>query len=162
MKQNRVTVRQAKLLKQLGFVERTNCYMYEYKNFSHISESGSSINWNKEQTTVWTSIPTVDEAIDWIRRKFNIVIYNKFAPFVDTYGNKFIWYGYRVKRCNLKQGWNFREYIGESHTRKSVYSAKREAINIALEYITKNKAKIIKCRATATGRSKSKLKNRGK
>lgn len=162
MKQNRVTVKQAKLLKLLGFVERTNCYVYEDKNFSHISESGSSANWNKEQTTgshnLWTSIPTVDEAIDWIRRKYNIIIYDKFAPFVDTYGNKFIWYAYGVKRCNLKQGWNFREYIGYSHSRKSPYSAKREAINIALKYITKNKAKLIKCRATATGRSKSKTK----
>lgn len=156
MKQNRVTVKQAKLLKMLGFDIPVTCSLYKDENFTKEFEGSTCWNWNRFPGVKYTSIPTVDEAIDWIRRKYNIVIYDKFAPFVDTYGNKFIWYGYRVKRCNLKQGWNFREYIGESHARKSIYSAKREAISIALKYITKNKAKLIKCRATATGRSKSK------
>ena len=27
------------------------------------------------------SVPTVDEVIDWLRRKHNIIIYNKIEPF---------------------------------------------------------------------------------
>jgi len=105
------------------------------------------------------AIPTVDEAIDWIRRRFHIVIYNKTAPFVDPKTNSFINYSFSVKYCAVGKGWNFRENLGESRWTRNVYAAKREAINIAINYATelkRKKALIIKLgRATATGRGKS-------
>ncbi len=104
-------------------------------------------------------IPSVDETIDWLRKKFNVVIYNSAAPFVDPATNSFIYYGFRVKFCNVGRGWNFRENIGETKWSKNVYATKRMAITIAIKYVNNSKerrAKVVKLRrATATGRSKS-------
>lgn len=105
------------------------------------------------------TIPTVDEAIDFLRKKFNVVIYNKAAPFVDPITNSYIRYAFKVKFCDTKNGWNFRENIGESKWSKNIYSAKRQAITIAIKYAAKikaRKAKVIELRrASATGRGKS-------
>lgn len=87
-------------------------------------------------------VPTVDEAIDWLRRKYNIVIYNKIEPFVDPTDltHKTILFRFGVKRCDTTNlGWNGRLYIGETRFAKNVYSLKREAINIALKYIKSQK-----------------------
>lgn len=132
MKNRLVTVRQALLMAQLGFNEKTAC--------TAPKKSGKS---------VWINpllyVPTVDEAIDWIRRKFNIVIYDSFEPFVDpTDKNGHITYGYSVKFCDTKFGWNGRIYIGRGRNSYNVYAAKRNAIVIALKYI-KN-AKRRRCR----------------
>lgn len=105
------------------------------------------------------AVPTVDEAIDWIRRVFHIVIYNKAAPFVDPKTNSFISYGFSVKYCAIKKGWNFRESLGETRWTRNIYAAKRDAINIAIQHATKlrnRKAQVIKLRrAVATGHGKS-------
>ena len=87
-------------------------------------------------------VPTVDEAIDWIRRKYNVVIYNKIEPFVDPTDltHKTILFRYGIKRCDTTNlGWNGRLYIGETRLDKNVYSLKREAITIALKYIKNRK-----------------------
>ena len=123
MKNRLVTVRQALLMAQLGFNEKTAC--------TAPKKSGNSI---------WINpllyIPTVDEAIDWIRRKFNVVIYNSFEPFVDpTDKNKHITYGYSVKFCDTEFGWNGRIYIGRGRDSYDMYAAKRNAITTALKYI---------------------------
>ena len=102
---------------------------------------------------------SVDETIDFLRKKFHIIIYNKAAPFVDPVTNSFIYYGFKVKFCNVGRGWNFRENLGESKWSRNIYAAKRMAITIAIKHafkIKNRRAKVINlCRATATGRSKS-------
>lgn len=84
--------------------------------------------------------PTVDEVIDRIRIRYSIIIYNSFAPFVDEMptGKKRIVYGYSVKKCDTKSGWNFRIKIGRTQSVDNIYKAKREALTIALEYIIKH------------------------
>lgn len=84
--------------------------------------------------------PTVDEVIDRIRIRYSIIIYNSFAPFVDEMptGKKRIVYGYSVKKCDTKSGWNFRIKIGRTQNVDNIYKAKREALTIALEYIIKH------------------------
>lgn len=90
---------------------------------------------------------TVDDAIDAFRKKFNIIIYHKAEPFVQPTGNKHkILYCFAVKKCypNEPNGWNKREYIGESKWCENIYEAKRQAIKIALKYVearTNNKRK---------------------
>ena len=84
--------------------------------------------------------PTVDEVIDRIRIKYDIVIYNSSAPFVHHLptGKKCIIYGFSVKKCDVKSGWNFRVQIGRTQSVDNIYKAKREAIMMALEYIIKH------------------------
>ncbi len=91
-----------------------------------------------EKELLWQ--PNVDHVIDWLRRKYNIVIYNAIEPFVDPTAKKpRILYRYSVKKCNLRDGWNGRKYIGESKLVENIYSAKRQAIMIALRYIKSQK-----------------------
>lgn len=89
----------------------------------------------------------VDMAIDFLRKKFGIIIYNAAAPYVDPREKGVIQYGYRVKFCNKQAGWNFREYIGDPQWSKNIYAAKRKALTIAIRYafaIYDRKAKIVK------------------
>ena len=55
---------------------------------------------------------TIDPIIDALRGKFNVVIYNTAAPFVDKSGK--IVYNFSVKRCNPHMGWNGRQRINSS------------------------------------------------
>ena len=89
-------------------------------------------------------VPTVDEAIDWLRRRHNIIIYNKIEPFVDPADqtHKTILFRFGVKRCDINHlGWNGRLYIGETRFSKNIYSLKREAISIAIKYIMSHEKK---------------------
>ena len=118
IKDSLVTKTQALALKELGFNEIT-LYARGY-----------------------LSVPTVDEVIDWLRRKYNIVIYNKIEPFVDPVDetHKTILFKYGVKRCDVNHlGWNGRIDLGTTRLSKNVYSLKREGINIALKYIKSQK-----------------------
>jgi hypothetical protein len=79
---------------------------------------------------------------DWLRRKHNIVIYNKVEPFVDPTDDthKKILFKYGVKRCDINHlGWNGRIDLGATRLSTNVYSLKREAINIAIKYIKSQK-----------------------
>ena len=118
VKDSLVTKTQAKALKELRFNEIT-LYM-----------SG------------WVPVPTIDEAIDWLRRKYNIIIYNKVEPFVDPIDDthKTILFKYGVKLCDTHHlGWNGRTDLGTTRLAKNVYSLKREAIDIAIKYIKSQK-----------------------
>lgn len=116
----------AAALKKLGFHEHCT-----YKMAVKINIGG---------TPEFAYFPTVDEAIDWLRRKYNIVIYNAIEPFVDPTAKKpRILYRYSVKKCNLRDGWNGRKYIGESKLVENIYSAKRQAIMLAIRYIKSQK-----------------------
>ena len=83
----------------------------------------------------------IDNAIDMMRTKYNVVIYNTSAPFVE---NGKIVYAFSVKSCNPRMGWNGRISI---YTPKkwytNIYEAKRKAIRAAAQWILAHKCKKI-------------------
>lgn len=81
----------------------------------------------------------VDEVIDAIRMKFDVIVYNTAPPHVDPISKKII-YGFSVKVCNTKWGWNARKYLGQTKWRTNIYQAKREAIDIAINWILSQKS----------------------
>ena len=126
-----VTSKQAFELEELGFKEETRFLTYSCKK---------SLNSIKV-----ARLPTVDETIDWLRRKHHVVIYNYCAPFVDP-GDKKIYFNYRVKKCNLNGGWNWRIHIGTTKLSSNPYAAKRMAIAMAIKFLKHEKATIRKDR----------------
>lgn len=134
---NLVTIKQAKALRDLGYSEPTTRYAYDF------GEDGNYRIQNQECIGAWNKmrrilpVPTVDEVIDWLRKKHHIIIYNCIEPFVDPTTNGHIKYGYRVKKCNKKWGWNYREYISSAIISNDCYAAKRICIWIAIRYIKK-------------------------
>lgn len=134
VKNSLIAKKQARTLKELGFnKERFSYYFW-------VDDTGD--NSNKIRHCI--SVPTVDEVIDWLRRKHNIIIYNKIEPFVDPADqtHKTILFKFGVKQCDTKHlGWNGRTYIGETRLAKNVYSLKREAISIAIKYIVSDEKK---------------------
>lgn len=135
MKANLVTVKQAQELKTLGFHDETSMAMSV--------KTGSiypSLLYDHNRFNSWVSIPTVDEVIDWLRRKYDVCIYTSVPPFVDPTGDAHpILYRYTVKYCNRRDGWNGRVRIGETNLSKNVYSLKRQAIWLAIRWIKANK-----------------------
>jgi len=94
---------------------------------------------NAEFLEVMTKrVPTLDEMIEWLREKFLIVIYNHMEPFVSPTKGKII-YCYRVKQCNLRDGWNGRNYLGQTEYSEDICEVKKQAIEIAINYL-KNEA----------------------
>lgn len=130
-----VTQNQALMLKELGFKEYVNDCIFIITG----TRSWSNHRVNNSDKKVYVALPTVDEAIDWLRRKFDIVIYNTAAPFVDPTSNKGILYSYKVKVCNPKWGWNMRESLGQTRWSPNHYAMKRRAIAIALLWLIKKK-----------------------
>lgn len=143
MKKDLCSITISRNLKELGFKGLTHYYYSnEYKTLRHDEILRTIKNWNGHfygQVLNLTSVPTVDQAIDWLRRKYNIVIYNAIEPFVDPIKKPRILYRYSVKKCNLRDGWNGRKYIGESKLVENIYSAKRQAIMLAIRYIKSQK-----------------------
>ena len=139
IKSSLITKKQALALKELGFKESS---MYYYlPDCWRVRVNCDYPRVNKKYTHGY-SLPTVDETIDWLRRKYNIVIYNKIEPFVDPTDDthKTILFKYGVKRCDINHlGWNGRIDLGTTRLAKNVYSLKREAITIALKYIKSQK-----------------------
>lgn len=100
-------------------------------------------------------VPTVDEVIDLLRKKHNIIIYNKVLqrprvsvrralrltvpPFVDPCTNRKIMYKFGVKQCNLRDGRNGRITLRSSSLTENIYRAKREAITIAIRFLKNEK-----------------------
>lgn len=82
-------------------------------------------------------IPTVDEAIDWLRTKHNIIIYDAVEPVIST-GTDKVHYRLKVKWCNKHVGYNGRVYIGSTRYAPNLYSLKREAVTLAIRWL-KNK-----------------------
>ena len=82
----------------------------------------------------------IDSIIDTLRIKYNVVIYNSAAPFVNKNGK--IIYNFSVKKCNLRRGWNGRERIEASKVwDANIYEAKRRAIRAAAQWILAHKCK---------------------
>lgn len=119
-----VTIRQALDLAYLGFNEPVK--MVTPKP-------------NKKQVWICPAlfVPTVDEAIDWLRRKYNVVVYNTYAPFVDPNNKIKIFYSFSVKQCDFQLGWNGRILLGRGKDSHDIYAAKRNAITIAIKHLKK-------------------------
>lgn len=135
MKKALVTIKQAQELKALGFHD-------EASNYALLSNSiaRTSAPWDHNALKGWLSIPTCDETIDWLRRKYSVCIYTSVPPFVDpTDDDHPILYRYTAKYCNRRDGWNGRVRIGETNLSKNVYSLKRQAIWLAIRWIKANK-----------------------
>ena len=84
----------------------------------------------------------IDSVIDHIRIKFNVHVYNYAAPFVTKYTEtkNVVLYGFGIKYCDIKRGWNQRIYIGKTPWKKNIYDAKRRAIDIAIKWILSHKS----------------------
>ena len=100
---------------------------------------------------------TVDETVDIIREKYNVVIYHKATPFVDSSGK--IIYNFAAKCCNPKFGWNGRTYINTpSKWDSNIYEAKRRAIRAAAQWILAHKCQKISIKSRKNEKS-NKRKN---
>ena len=141
-----VTLRQALLLRKLGFKEPCMHSAYKFGNMEkwRIDNVGRYATANNKLYPCVIAIPTCDEAIDWIRRKYSIHIVNRIIPFVDPIKQGKVLHAYCVKKCNMRDGWNFRVMLGYKSSH-DIYAAKRACITIALKSIQK-KAKIVKIR----------------
>jgi hypothetical protein len=141
-----VTINQAIKLKELGFNDCVSHYVMKFDGIKYdqkwITES-SLTNWNSQYyenhySAIYLSVPTVDEAIDWIRRKFNIVIYLE-DPYTDPLNDKIILYSYKVELYNIGRNWNMYEQLGQSNRSPNVYGMKRQAIWLAIRWIIKSR-----------------------
>jgi hypothetical protein len=141
-----VSIKQAEILKELGFTEITQRYAYKSINgnkFKLAENIGRNYRYNKPRFSgflqLYLLVPTVDQAIDWIRRKFDVIIYNSAEPFVTPL-SKDIVYAYGVKYCSKRDGWNGRIIIERSGDWcKDPNTAKRRALTKALNFIKKEK-----------------------
>lgn len=141
-----VTLRQALILRELGFKETCVLSAYKFGDMKKwkLDKVGTYATVNMKYYPNFVAVPTCDQAIDWIRRKYCIHIVNRVIPFVDPTKQGKVLHVYCVKKCNMRDGWNFREALG-SKSSHDIYAAKRACITIALRSIS-NKAKIIKIR----------------
>lgn len=97
----------------------------------------------------------IDNAIDALRIKYNVIIYNTAVPFVDKNGK--IVYNFSAKKCNPRLGWNGRARIETSNVwDANIYEAKRRAIRAAARWILAHRCKeiSIKLRKKKNGTSK--------
>ena len=141
-----VSIKQAEILKELGFTESTRCAAYkEYDDgkFKLMSYRKGLYMYNGPKYNglmkYYVLVPSIDQAIDWIRRKFDVVVYNSAEPFVKPL-TKDIVYAYGVKYCNRRDGWNGRIIIDRGgEWCKDPNTAKRRALTKALNFIKKEK-----------------------
>lgn len=146
MKKDLCSITIAKALDELGFNRETRYYYHpRVSKAKHVFRDPYKIvrDWNHylRPLLFYGSVPTVDQAIDWIREKYNVVIYDHVPPFVDPQDNKHrIMYTYDVKYCNRRDGWNGRVIISHAECCSyNIYAAKRMAITKAIRWIKKNK-----------------------
>lgn len=143
MKKERVTIHQAKLLKQLGFDEKCSAYAWRWEDndvervyeIPTLCNANSLMSFRKQY-----SMPTVDQAIDWLRKKYNIIIYHSHVPYVCPKIHKIV-YTFASKVCNPEWGWNHRILLKRGIQSADIYAAKRSAITIALNWILSQKSK---------------------
>lgn len=134
MKKDLCSITIAKELKALG-CNREIRYCYT-------PETGHLTRWSSFTLPLcYIPAPTVDQAIDWIREKYDVIVFNHVAPYVDPRDKKNrIAYIYNVKYCNRKNGWNGRVHISYGKCASyNIYAAKRMAIMEAIRWIKKNR-----------------------
>lgn len=151
-KLRRVTKLQAKRLKQLGYNRDVTAYYLENKARllnkmlfeTHVSEdwnhnkNGSQYRKETDPLYPFISAPTLDEVIEWLREKHNIIItieliqpskstIELIQPFKSTYN-----YDYCLYFPNTPMD------CGNKDRYSKIEHAKREAISKAIKYLLKN------------------------
>jgi hypothetical protein len=143
MKKDLCSITIAKALDELGFNRETR-YCYDPRVSKIKRDPNKQVrDWNHylRPPLFYVSVPTVDQAIDWIREKYDVIVFNHVAPYVDPRDKKNrIAYIYNVKYCNRKNGWNGRVHISYGKCASyNIYAAKRMAIMEAIRWIKKNR-----------------------
>lgn len=151
-KLRRVTKLQAKKLKQLGYNRDVTAYYLENKARllnkmlfeTHVSEdwnhnkNGSQYRKETDPLYPFISAPTLDEVIEWLREKHNIIITIKYysrayvmkseSIKLITNDNYDCWLYFPNKSIDC----------GNKNRYSKIEHAKREAISKAIKYILKN------------------------
>lgn len=151
-KLRRVTKLQAKRLKQLGYNRDVTAYYLENKarllnkmlfetyvseDWNH-NKNGSQYRKETDPLYPFISAPTLDEVIEWLREKHNIIItieliqpskstIELIQPFKSTYN-----YDYCLYFPNTPMD------CGNKDRYSKIEHAKREAISKAIKYLLKN------------------------
>ena len=141
-KLRRVTKLQAKRLKQLGYNRDATAYYLENKarllnkmlfetyvseDWNH-NKNGSQYRKETDPLYPFISAPTLDEVIEWLREKHNIIItIELIQPSKSTYN-----YDYCLYFPNTPMD------CGNKDRYSKIEHAKREAISKAIKYILKN------------------------
>lgn len=125
---NLVTIKQAEDLKSLGYDEKCFRYAYKFDNKFILQKNLIKVS-NKNRTSpLILAIPTVDEAIDWLRRKYKLYVHIEGKDEYDEYN------------VLLSKNWD----LDNIQCAKNIYAAKRLAISSIIREIkkrTKNVAK---------------------
>ena len=141
-KLRRVTKLQAKRLKQLGYNRDVTAYYLENKARllnkmlfeTHVSEdwnhnkNGSQYRKETDPLYPFISAPTLDEVIEWLREKHNIIITIELIQLFNNPNN----YDYCLYFPNKPID------CGNKDRYSKIEHAKREAISKAIKYILKN------------------------
>ena len=141
-KLRRVTKLQAKRLKQLGYNRDVTAYYLENKARllnkmlfeTHVSEdwnhnkNGSQYRKETDPLYPFISAPTLDEVIEWLREKHNIIITIELIRLIKNTNN----YDYCLYFPNKPMD------CGNRNRYSKIEHAKREAISKAIKYILKN------------------------
>lgn len=161
MKNERVTIHQAKLVRQLGFNEKCTAFLWKWPDDKVCIYETAIVSVNSKMSLA--SVPTVDQVIDWLRKKYNIIVYHTHIPYVCPKTHKIV-YTFTPKICNPIWGWNQRITLKRGIQSRNIYAAKRSAITIALNWIlsqksekSKNNKKLSKhgCKSKSNQRSKT-------
>lgn len=152
-KLRRVTKLQAKRLKQLGYNRDVTAYYLEDKARllnkmlfeTHISEdwnhneNGSQYRTEIDPLYPFISVPTLDEVIEWLREKHNIIITIELIQLFKNTNN----YDYCLYFPNMPTISKATKYLlemdcGNKDRYSKIEHAKREAISKAIKYLLKN------------------------
>ena len=146
-KLRRVTKLQAKKLKQLGYNRDVTAYYLENKARllnkmlfeTHVSEdwnhnkNGSQYRKETDPLYPFISAPTLDEVIEWLREKHNIIITIELMRLIINNNDNFMYtYDYCLYFPNKPMD------CGNKDKYSKIEHAKREAISKAIKYLLKN------------------------
>lgn len=141
-KLRRVTKLQAKKLKQLGYNRDVTAYYLENKarllnkmlfetyvseDWNH-NKNGSQYRKETDPLYPFISAPTLDEVIEWLREKHNIIITIELIQIFNNPNN----YDYYLYFPNTPMD------CGNEDRYSKIEHAKREAISKAIKYLLKN------------------------
>jgi len=144
MTESLVSIEQALFFREIGF-DKEVCHYTSVRSDGTFNNNlitrGHPTDWNHFKTLtcvvvkpIFLSIPTLDEAIEWLRCKYDIIVFHKAEPFIITQ-EKGIQYSFGVKKCSKPFGWNARRYLGFTEWTNDINKAKREAIQYAIEHL---------------------------
>ena len=149
-KLRRVTKLQAKRLKQLGYNRDVTAYYLENKARllnkmlfeTHVSEdwnhnkNGSQYRKETDPLYPFISAPTLDEVIEWLREKHNIIITIELIQLITNINYD---YWLCLPSCKESNRYVYKSIdCGNKDRYSKIEHAKREAISKAIKYLLKN------------------------